>query len=97
MAIPLRCPVVVKSQCFKNAALAVRIVSDVFVLKIWILGERSGWVGFTIMRLRFEKRSTCNYPYDNFDKGAQKFLQKAHLFINFEAECIYWRGRFLPL
>ena len=97
MAIPLRCPVVVKSQCLKNAALAVRVVGAVFILKIWILGERSGWVGFTTMRVTFEKRSICNYPYDNFDKGAHKFLQKAHLFIKFETERIYGRGRFLLL
>ena len=87
----------VKSQSFKNAALAVRIVVAVFVLKIWILGERSGWVGFTTMRVTSEKRSICIYPYDNFDKGAHTFLQKAHLFINFEAERIYGRGRFLLL
>ena len=97
MAIPLGCPVVVKSQCFKNAALAVRVVGAVFVLKNWVLGERSGWVGFTTMRVTFEKRSICNYPYDNFDKGVHKFLQKAHLFIKFEAERIYGRGWFLLL
>ena len=84
----------VKSQCFKNAALAVRVVGAVFVLKNWVLGERSGWVGFATMRVTFEKRSICNYPYDNFDKGVHKFLQKAHLFIKFEAERIYGRGRF---
>ena len=36
------------------------------------------------MRVTFEKRSICNYPYDNFDKGVHKFLQKAHLFIKFK-------------
>ena len=49
------------------------------------------------MRVTFEKRSICNYPYDNFDKGVHKFLQKAHVFIKFEAERIYGRGRFLLL
>jgi hypothetical protein len=49
------------------------------------------------MRVTFEKRFICNYPYDNFDKGVHKFLQKAHLFIKFEAERIYGRGRFLLL
>ena len=77
--------------------LAVRVVGAVVVLKIWILPVGSGWVGFKIMRVTFEKRSICNYPYDNFDKGVHKFLKKAHLFIKFEAERIYGRGRFLLL
>ncbi len=94
---PFALPCCGKSQCFKNAALAVRVVGAVFVLKNWVLGERSGWVGFTTMRVTFEKRSICNYLYDNFDKGVHKFLQKAHLFIKFEAERIYGRGRFLLL
>lgn len=47
--------------------LAVRVVGAVFVLKIWILRLGSGWVGFKIMRVTFEKRFICNYPYDKFE------------------------------
>jgi len=58
---------VLKSGCFKNAVLAVRVVGAVFVLMIWILRVGSGWVGFKIMCVTFEKRFICNYPYDKFE------------------------------
>ena len=56
-----------KSGCFKNAVLAVKVVGAVFVLKIWILRLGSGWIVFKIMRVTFEKRFICNYPYDKFE------------------------------
>ena len=56
-----------KSGSFKNAVLAVRVIGAVVVLKIWILRVGSGWVGFKIMRVAFEKRFICNYPYDKFE------------------------------
>ena len=66
-AISLCYPVVLKSGYFKNAGLAVRVVGAVFVLKIWILRVGSGWVGFKIMRMTFEKRLICSYTYDKFE------------------------------
>ena len=56
-----------KSGCFKNAVLAFGVVGALVVLKIWISCVGSGWVGFKIMRVTFEKRFICNYPYDKFE------------------------------
>ena len=53
-------------------------VAPFFVLKIWILRAASGWVCFKIMRMTFEKRFICNYPYDRFEakrlNGRGRFL-----------------------
>ena len=56
-----------KSGSFKNAVLAFGVVGALVVLKIWILRVGSGWVGFKIMLVAFEKRFICNYPYDKFE------------------------------
>ena len=60
-------PCCAKIRMLQNAVLAVRVVGAVFVLKIWILRLGSGWIVFKIMRVTFEKRFICNYPYDKFE------------------------------